>query len=67
MKFPINNKSIVSLGIMLEPWTDTVELEPGQTADVHFEGRADDLVIDFHDENFFSLLVPPGATITVRK
>ena len=67
VKIPIRNKSDQSLGIMIEPWTDTVEIAPGQEAEVTCKiGADDEIVLDFGSENFLSLWVPPGTTIKIR-
>ena len=67
MKVPLRNLSGKPLGVMLEPWTDTVELAPGQEAEIDLTSKIDpgEFIIDINEDNFVSLWVPPGATIRV--
>lgn len=59
----IRNTSTAELGIMLEPWTDRENIEPGGT--VALEGNFDDeeVTIDFGDESFLSIWCPPGCKL----
>ena len=63
MKFVIENHASAELGVMLEPWCDREDVPPGGKAQIEFEPSEDAIQIDFHDDTFLSLWVPPGATL----
>ena len=68
MIVPIENKTATRMSVMLEPLTWTVELEPGQVAEIVMPTLPDphELQFDYHAENWLSVWVPPDATIRVR-
>ena len=69
MILPIENKSASKLTVMLEPLTYTVEIEPGQVAELVMPTTPDpgELQFDYHDEQWLSVWVPPDADIRLRK
>ena len=69
MILPIENRSSAPLTVMLEPITWTVELEPGQMAEIVMPTQPDpgELQFDYHDEQWLSVWVPPDAEIRVRE
>ena len=69
MIVPIENKSAKPLTIMLEPLTFTVEIQPGQVAELVLTSAPDlgELQFDYHDEQWLSIWVPPHADIRIRK
>jgi hypothetical protein len=69
MIIPIENKSDEVLTIMLEPWTPTLEVQPGQVAELLMPTLPDpdELQFDYHSDCFLAIWVPPDATISIRK
>ena len=69
MILPIENKSGAQMSVMLEPITFTVELEPGQVAEIVMPTPPDagELQFDYHDDQWLSVWVPPDASIRIRK
>lgn len=69
LKIPIRNKSGEKLEVQLEPWLDSVTLEPGEEAELcgDFGKGLSNLEIDFWPEGFLSLWVPAGTTIKLRE
>jgi hypothetical protein len=69
MIIPIENKSDDVLTIMLEPWTPTVDVQPGQVAELIMPTPPDagELQFDYHSDRFLAIWVPPDATISIRK
>ena len=69
MILPIENKSGAQMSVMLEPHTFTVEIEPGQVAEIVMPTAPDpgELQFDYHDDQWLSVWVPPDASIRVRK
>ncbi len=59
----IRNTSQAELGVMLEPWTDREDIAPGGQVILEGDFSADDLGIDFGDENFLSLWCPAGCKL----
>ena len=59
----IRNQSQAELGVMLEPWTDREDIEPGGQLVVEGELSDDDIVIDHFDDHFISIWCPPGSTL----
>ena len=62
-KIIIRNKSILELGVMLEPWTDRDDVSPGGQIVIEANFSDNDLIIDFGDDNFLSIWSPPESTI----
>lgn len=69
MILPIENRSSAQLTVMLEPITFTVELQPGQVAEIVMPTAPEpsELQFDYHDEQWLSVWVPPDAEIRVRE
>lgn len=66
---PFENKSDTQMSIMLEPTTFTVELEPGQVAEIVMPTMPDagEFQLDYHDDQWLSVWVPTDASIRIRK
>jgi len=58
-----NTESIQRL--MLEPWTHTYDISPGQQVEVRLpeEDGEDPLQIDIEKDNFFSIWAPYGTKV----
>ncbi|MGN7127656.1 hypothetical protein [Methylorubrum thiocyanatum] len=59
-RFKIDNKSKVELGLMLEPIGDRANLKPGEAIFVEGDFSEDEIVLDFHDQNFLSIWCIPS-------
>ena len=69
MILTIENKSGVQMSVMLEPVTFTVELRPGQVAEIVMPTlpEAGELQFDYHDDQWLSVWVPLDASIRICK
>lgn len=59
----IRNTSDTDLGVMLEPWTDREDVEPGGQVTLEGEFGDDELVLDFGGDSFISIWSPPGCKL----
>jgi hypothetical protein len=62
-KIVVRNKSSSELGIMLEPWTNREDVEPGSTIEVVGDFVDEEVIIDVGNENFISIWSPPRSII----
>ncbi len=66
-KVIIRNKSSVELGVMIEPWCNRCDVQPGEEASIDGKDWDEDIIVDVFDESFVSVWGPPGSQLSVKK
>jgi hypothetical protein len=64
-EMPLRNKSQGTLRIMLEPWAQTYDIEPGADVSIitNFNDALQPVSIDHWSENFIAIWVPAGTSV----
>ena len=64
----IENKHAEPMRLMLEPWLNIFDIEPGKFAKVValVENSLDDMQIEYHADAFVSVWCPPNTVVSLE-